>query len=112
VGTLIALTFVLTLEDKERFQKSRDVGCYVGLRPKRSEIGARQPQLGISQGRRYVFAQAAGAGRAWDPQAARAGHESEALGLKLAEARRQEREEAGDRSGGAQAGDFCCIGCG
>jgi transposase len=34
VGPLIALTFVLTVEDKERFQKSRDVGCYVGLRPK------------------------------------------------------------------------------
>jgi transposase len=49
VGTLIALTFVLTLEDKERFQKSRDVGCYLGLRPRRSESGARQPQLGISK---------------------------------------------------------------
>jgi transposase len=46
---LIALTFVLTLEDRARFQKSRDVGCYVGLRPKRSESGARQPQLGISK---------------------------------------------------------------
>ena len=49
VGTLIALTFVLTLEDKERFEKSRDVGCYVGLRPKRSESGERQPQLGITK---------------------------------------------------------------
>lgn len=49
VGTLIALTFVLTLEDQQRFQKSRDVGCYLGLRPKRSESGARQPQLGISK---------------------------------------------------------------
>jgi transposase len=49
VGTLIALTFVLTVEDRERFQKSRDVGCYVGLRPKRSESGERQPQLGISK---------------------------------------------------------------
>ena len=37
VGTLIGLTFVLTVEDKERFEHSRDVGCYVGLRPKRSE---------------------------------------------------------------------------
>jgi transposase len=46
---LIALTFVLTIEDAERFQKSRDVGCYVGLRPKRSESGERQPQLGISK---------------------------------------------------------------
>jgi transposase len=35
VGTLIALTFVLTVEDAARFQKSREVGCYVGLRPKR-----------------------------------------------------------------------------
>ncbi len=49
VGTLIALTFVLTVEDRERFEKSRDVGCYVGLRPKRSESGERQPELGISK---------------------------------------------------------------
>src|ERR1700686_1044727 len=29
VGTLIALTYLLTLEDPHRFRKSRDVGCYV-----------------------------------------------------------------------------------
>ena len=39
VGTLIALTFVLTVEDRERFQKSRDVGCYVGLRPSGASRG-------------------------------------------------------------------------
>lgn len=49
VGTLIALTFVLTVEDRERFQKSRDVGCYVGLRPKRSQSGERDPQLRITK---------------------------------------------------------------
>jgi transposase len=49
VGTLISLSFILTVEDKERFQKSRDVGCYIGLRPKRSESGARQPQLRITK---------------------------------------------------------------
>jgi len=49
VGTLIALTFVLTIEDRERFQKSREVGCYVGLRPKRSESGQSQPQLRITK---------------------------------------------------------------
>jgi transposase len=55
VGTLIALTFVLTLEDRERFQKSRDVGCYVGLRPKQSESGESQPQLRITkEGDRYL----------------------------------------------------------
>ena len=49
VGTLIALTYVLTVEDRDRFQKSRDVGCYVGLRPKQRESGQRQPQLRISK---------------------------------------------------------------
>ena len=55
VGTLIALSFVLTVDDRERFQKSRDVGSYVGLRPQRSQSGARDPQLGISkEGDRYL----------------------------------------------------------
>ena len=55
VGTLIALTFVLTVEDRERFQKSRDVGCYVGLRPKRSSSGESEPQLRITkEGDRYL----------------------------------------------------------
>ena len=48
VGTLIALTFVLTVE-RDRFQKSREVGCYVGLRPKQSASGQSQPQLRISK---------------------------------------------------------------
>lgn len=49
VGTLIALTFVLTIDDKERFGQSRDVGCYLGLRPKRSDSGEREPQLSITK---------------------------------------------------------------
>ena len=49
VGTLIALTFVLTVDDRDRFRKSRDVGCYVGLKPKSSESGESRPQLGISK---------------------------------------------------------------
>jgi transposase len=35
VGRLTALAFVLTLGSKERFGRSRDVGCYLGLRPRR-----------------------------------------------------------------------------
>jgi transposase len=55
VGALIALTFVLTVEDRDRFQKSREVGCYVGLRPKQSESGQSQPQLRITkEGDRYL----------------------------------------------------------
>lgn len=55
VGPLIALTFVLTVDDPARFRKSRDVGCYLGLRPKRSDSGERSPQLGITkEGDRYL----------------------------------------------------------
>jgi transposase len=49
VGNLIALTFVLTMDDPQRFSKSRDVGCYVGLQPKRSSSGESEPQLGITK---------------------------------------------------------------
>jgi transposase len=49
VGTLIALTYVLTLEDAHRFGKSRDVGCYLGLQPGRRNSGQSQPQLHISK---------------------------------------------------------------
>jgi Transposase IS116/IS110/IS902 family len=49
VGPLIALTFLLTVEDKERFAKSRDVGCFIGLRPRRQDSGERRPQLPITK---------------------------------------------------------------
>ena len=49
VGTLIALTFVLTLEDPHRFGKSRDVGCYLGLQPGRRNSGQSEPQMHISK---------------------------------------------------------------
>src|SRR5436305_400166 len=49
VGTLIALTFVLTLEDPRLFRKSRDVGGYLGLQPGRRKSGQTEPQLHISK---------------------------------------------------------------
>ena len=49
VGTLIALTFLLTLEDPHRFSKSRDVGGYLGLQPGRRNSGESEPQLHISK---------------------------------------------------------------
>jgi transposase len=49
VGRLTALTFVLTLGRAERFQHSRDVAGFLGLRPKQRQSGARDPQLGISK---------------------------------------------------------------
>lgn len=49
VGPITALTFVLTLHDKNRFRHSRDVGAYLGLCPKQQQSGERQPQLGITR---------------------------------------------------------------
>ena len=49
VGTLIALTFLLTLDDPHRFRKSRDVGCYLGLQPGRRNSGQSEPQMHISK---------------------------------------------------------------
>jgi transposase len=49
VGTLTALTFVLTLEDPSRFAKSRTVGAYLGLVPARDQSGDRDPQRRITK---------------------------------------------------------------
>src|SRR5215213_8747686 len=49
VGALTALTFVLTLEDPYRFEKSRSVGAYLGLVPARDQSGDRDPQKRISK---------------------------------------------------------------
>jgi len=49
VGPLIALTFVLTLDDAGRFAHSRDVGPYLGLVPKEHASGGSQPELRISK---------------------------------------------------------------
>ena len=49
VGDLIATTYVLTLEDRHRFRKSRDAGCFVGLQPGRRNSGESEPQMHISK---------------------------------------------------------------
>jgi len=55
VGTQIALTYVLTIEDPHRFLKSREVGCFLGLKPGRGNSGESEPQKGISkEGDRYL----------------------------------------------------------
>jgi transposase len=50
VGTLTALTFVLTVGDPARFAHSRDVGAFLGLVPRRRQSGDSDPHLRISKG--------------------------------------------------------------
>ena len=40
---------MLTIGDPERFQKSRMVGSFLGMRPKKQESGESKPQLGITK---------------------------------------------------------------
>ncbi|MDQ3302648.1 MAG: IS110 family transposase [Actinomycetota bacterium] len=49
IGPLTALTFVRTLEDPHRFEKSRCVGAYLGLVPATDRSGDRDPQKRISK---------------------------------------------------------------
>jgi transposase len=49
VGPLTSLSFVLTLEDPERFKYSRAVGPYLGLRPRQNQSGEQNPELRITK---------------------------------------------------------------
>ena len=49
VGPVTTLAFVLTLEESSRFDKSRAVGPFLGLVPKRDKSGQTDKQLGITK---------------------------------------------------------------
>ena len=111
VGTQIALTYVLTLEDPQRFRKSRDVGCFLGLRPGRRNSGQSEPQKHISkEGDRYLRTMLVqGAHYILGPF----GEDSDLRrwGRKLAE---RGGKNAKKRAvvGWRESSRSCCIGCG
>lgn len=49
VGAVVSLTYVLTLEDPERFESGRDVGAFFGLVPRTQGSGMSDPQLRITK---------------------------------------------------------------
>ena len=49
VGALTALAFVTSIDDPSRFTSSREVGAFLGLVPRRSQSGERDPTLGITK---------------------------------------------------------------
>ena len=49
VGNLTAVAFLLVLADPDRFEKSRDVGAYLGLVPRRDQSGETDKQLRITK---------------------------------------------------------------
>jgi transposase len=55
VGELTALAFVLTIDDKERFEKSREVGPYLGIVPGQDQSGdSDKPQRITKEGDRLL----------------------------------------------------------
>ena len=49
VGAITSLAFLLTLDDCTRLKKSRQVGTFLGLTPKRDQSGEVDKQLGITK---------------------------------------------------------------
>jgi transposase len=49
IGPITSLAYVLRIGEKERFERSRDVGAYLGLVAKKRQSGQRDPQLGITK---------------------------------------------------------------
>jgi transposase len=55
VGPVTALAYVVTIEDPANFPKSRDVGPYLGMTPRRDQSGDSDKQLRITKaGDRYM----------------------------------------------------------
>ena len=49
VGPVIALTIVTAVDDPARFRRTRDIGAWAGLTPKRSQSGERDVSGGITR---------------------------------------------------------------
>lgn len=49
VGAVTSLAYVLTLEDPNRYKKSRTVGAFLGLTPGKRQSGAMDPQCRITK---------------------------------------------------------------
>jgi len=49
IGPITSLAYVLTIEDPNRFAKSRSVGAYLGLTPRQRDSGDARPELAISK---------------------------------------------------------------
>lgn len=63
VGPIVALSFIATVDDVGRFRKSRDVGAYLGLTPRRHQSGevdwsGRISKCGDTDLRRLLYAAA------------------------------------------------------
>ena len=105
VGPLIALTYILTIEDKERFKKEPGRGMLRRPASEAERVGRATAGAADHQRRRCLSAQAAGAGSTLHYGEASAGYGPETVGNGTSGPRQKEREEKSDRGGGQKTGD-------
>jgi transposase len=103
VGPITALAYVLTLENPDRFVKSRDVGPYLGLVPKQEDFRGEPATIRNQQSRGHDAAPAAGRKRALYLGAVRTGHGLTPVWAAALRAGWEECEEESGGSGGAEA---------
>jgi transposase len=104
VGPITALTFLLTLEDPNRFNNSRAVGTYLGLCPRTDQSGDNDPQCRITKAGNPHAQKASGPGGPLPVGSLRTGHGSQALGTGAGGTRWQDRQEESRHCGGPETG--------
>ena len=105
VGTQIALTYRLTIDDPHRFSKSREVGCFLRVATRTQELWTKRTTEENQQRGRPLSTHDDGAGRALHSGSLWRRQRSAALGVEACRARREKRQETGDRCGSAKVGD-------
>ena len=112
VGTLIALTFLLTLEDAASFPQEPRRGLLSGSAAGTKKLRPERAADAHQQGRRSLSAHAAGARSAPHSGAVWSRLRSATLGPEAGRARRKEREEASHYCDWRESWPCCCITCG
>ena len=103
VGDLTSLAYILTLDNPERFAKSREVGPYLGLVPRQDDSGESSKQLRITKDGRHDGEEAADRERAIHPGSIRARQRPPAIWSEACRAGREERQEEGGDGRDTQA---------
>ena len=103
VGPITALAYALTLENPDRFVKSRDVGPYLGLVAEAGRLRGEPAAIRNQQNRRHDGAQAAGGKRALYLGTVRTGHGLTTVWAATLRAWWEECKEESGGSGGAEA---------
>ncbi len=93
VGPIVAACYVLTLDRPDIIPDNRQAGAFLGLRPRQSQSGDKNPPARHLQDRQHLLAKPVSAGGALHPGLLRAGLGAASLGTRPGRQRRQARQK-------------------